>query len=318
MPGTRATLIGVALLATGLAGCGIGSSGGAATTHSGAKQDAAAAKVYRATMSANSAEFRLAVTATGDDLSSDMTANIAGSYSWAANEGDVTVYGMDRSLGGITTQEIVDRNVTYLKIVDATGTMSDFAALPNPQGRWAEATVSGNGDDETGLANVFLEGIQAAIPVASPLQPSAIDPVNLLTFLRSGSRSVTDLGAQTLDGVRTTHYRTMVPLSRLGWGSAAASTAGWPAGSAASTRVDYWIDSGDRLRLLDMAVTIPRSPSNPTGNAGPWKLPLTLTASLSMSDYGITARVRVPPQSEVAAHESCTFTSSGVTCGTSS
>jgi len=175
-------------------------------------------------------------------------------------------------------------------------------------------------------------------------QANVVNPANLLTILRSDPGPVTDIGSDTLQGIPTSHYRTLVPMSALA-GSGSASGMAEALFGRGDLTVDFWVDSDDQLRMLRVAVTIslpkmsqspPSTPAttSPTtsstsssgsgiitsapvqavGIGGPHKGPLTASVTLQLSNYGIDAQVSVPPQSEVTSHESCTVSSSGYQC----
>lgn len=324
----------VMLVTLGLSACGRASGNRAPTS----KVVLSAAKVYELTMGANSADFRLEFAMAPSNLDAGISSTESGNYSWATDQGTVTITGADSGLYAIKTQEIVDGNDTYTKLLSKSGPESSVVGLGlNPGTGWTESTVSG--DTQSSLANLFSQGF-VGLMGGSLAQLNVVNPVGLLAILQSGSGDVTDLGNETETGIATTHYRTLVPLSRLvGSGEASGPAAGL-FGSSHIT-VDYWIDSDNRLRMLHLAITIPKLPSksqspapattttSSSSSSGltiserlqgtaisskPFKFPVILSITLRLSDYGTNAQVSVPAQSEVTSHQSCTVSSSGYEC----
>jgi hypothetical protein len=293
---TKTTIIGALLLASSLAAC---------STVSGNRVPAGkvpAATAYQLTMSANSADFRLVFAFTSPDQGASATTTASGSYSWAASEGAFTVQGTVPGAYAITSQEVVDGNETYSRIISKSGPLS-FLIAPAFGGSsghgWTESKISGG--TVASVLDLFTQGLESV--QARPFeQPSSDNPANLLAVLQSVSGAVADLGKQAVGGVPATHYRTTVPFTRLGSGSEAAKAAA-ELGSTGLT-VDYWIDSDGRLRQLKMAVTIITS--------GPPREAISVT--LQLSNYGTRAQVSVPPPREVTFRQSCKFSASGFTC----
>jgi hypothetical protein len=332
--GKRLAAISLVMLATlGLSACGNTSAKRAPTSN----VVLSAAKVYELTMSANSADFQF-VFAVGPSGVGE-TSTESGTYSWASNQGTVTNTGAFPGAWAFTSQEIVDGNVQYSKMVSKSGPQSSIlGALVDPGNGWTESTVSGG--TNTSWANLLAQGFMGVLG-GSLEQPNVVNPANLLTILRSDPGPVTDIGSATVDGVATTHYRTPVPMSALAGSGGASGMVDALFGTGDLT-VDYWIDSSDQLVTLRVADTIslpkmPQSPpSTPTttsptssfssGNSisvsspmhvvsgSPEKGPLTVSVTLQLSNYGIDAQVNVPPPSQITSHESCTVSSSGYQC----
>lgn len=319
MSRTNATLGGVLLLGLGLAACAASQNGAPATGSS-----AAADQVYQVTMSANSADFRLVAAITSSNHITGLNSTASGSYSWAAGEGAYTVQGTDPGLYALTSQVVVDGKHEYSKITSKSGPASN-SLVPGSGNGWTEFTISGGA--AASAQDLFSQGL-ADMGATAIAQPEDINPATLLTILQSESGAVTNLGQVTLDGVPTTHYRTIVPLSKLGLGQAGVALGG------SGATVDYWVDSGKRLRQLQMIITIPaqqgqsQPPATPAGGTSgqgtapmyavgtgtPEKYPLTFAETLQLSDYGTPAQIAVPPPSEVTGHQSCTVTSDGEDC----
>jgi hypothetical protein len=331
--GRRWAAIALVILATlGLSACGSTSANRAPTS----SIVPSAAKVYELTVSANSADFQFAFAVGPTGVGE--TSTESGTYSWASNQGTVTNTGAFPGAWAFTSQEIVHGNVQYSKIVSKSGPQSNIVgALFDPGNGWTESTVSGN--TSTSWANLLAQGFMGVLG-GSLEQPNVVNPANLLTILRSDPGPVTDIGSATVDGIATTHYRTLVPMSALA-GSGGASTIADELFGSRDLTVDYWIDSGDQLRMLRVATTFsppkmsqspPSTPTttSPTSSSGdsisidshaqvvtsgkPLKGPLTVSVTLQLSNYGIDAQVSIPPPSEITSHESCTVSSSGYQC----
>jgi hypothetical protein len=323
--------ISLVLLATvGLTACGATSANRPSTS-----DVLSAARVYQLTMSANSADFKFEFAVGPSGVGE--TSTESGTYSWASDQGTFTNTGAFPGAGAYTSQEIVDGNVQYFKMVSATGADSNFERMFLGQGNgWTESTVSGN--TNATFANLLEQGFAGVIG-GSVEQPDVVNPAELLTILESDPGPVTDIGSETVDGLPTTHYRTLVPMSALAGSGGASSWVEAIFGSGHLT-VDYWIDSGDQLQMLRVTTTMslpkmsqsPRSaptttpPTTPTTTppgssiitsapmqavGTPFKGPLTTSVTLQLSNYGIDAQVSVPPQSQVTSHESCTVSSGG-------
>jgi len=324
---TNATLGGVLLLVLGLAACTASHKGASAAGSPAAGRPALAARIYQVTMSTNSADFRLATAITGSNHAAGLSSTAVGSYSWAAGEGTFTVHGTDPGLYELTSQVVVDGKHEYSKIVSKSGPVSNSilsgSGMSSENG-WTESTLSGG--TSASLQNLLSQGLEDMF--AMDTQPDAVDPASLLTVLQSESGVATDAGRVTLDGVATTHYRTMVPISKLGLAGGL---------GASALTVNYWVDTGYRLRQLQMTFTVPaqpgqsQSPAAPAGGSSgpgtapmyavgsgtPEKFPLTFSETLQLSNYGASAQVAVPPPGQVTGHESCTVSSSGDNCQSS-
>jgi hypothetical protein len=321
----------VMLVILGVSACGVSSGSGAARSNI----VLTAAKVYDLTMSANSADFQLRFAVSPTGAHSSVISSESGTYSWATNQGTITTASSLSGLFAITTREIVDGNVTYTKLISKSGPQSTFAGLGFSQGSgWTESTVSGSG--QAGLWSFFFQGF-ADLLGGFLAQQSLINPAVLLTILRSESGPAADVGNEVVDGSPTAHYRMLIPFSTL-VGQKEASRLSTEIFGTGNLMVDYWVDSGNRLRMLRLAIIMPRPPKVPqppppstptTSSPGavvsqgfsttfasgqPYKFPVTTSVTLQLSDYGAASQVSLPPQSEITSKQACTVSSSGFDC----
>jgi hypothetical protein len=322
------------LVALGLSACGNASANRAPNSSA----TSPASKVYHLTVNANSADFEYRF-AVAPSNSGGTSSTESGAYSWAAHQGKATTQGTAAGLYAMTSKEIVDGNHTYTEVVSKSGPASGSIGLGLPASGWTESKVTGSAP--TTLASLFFSGLLDSLTGSALTEPNLVNPADLLAILKADSRTTADLGNEAEGGISTTHYRRLIPFSEL-----VASEGGSPAASdlfgTGKLTLDYWIDSGDRLRMLQAAITIPKLPSQyksppstsvtttPTPSPGefkviqtapasmasspPYKFPVTYSVSLRLSNYGTDAQPIVPTPNEVTAHQSCTISSRGYTC----
>jgi hypothetical protein len=246
-----ATAVTVAVLALGMAGC----------TGAGARKVAIStavvttAKVYKTTISAESADFQSAFAVTSDNAKAGESSSESGVFSWSADRGQVTLQANNPGLWAATTEEVIDGETTYTKLISKSGQYaSSFIVGYNGDG-WTESTLTGNLGG--GLLSLFSDGFLGAdiggVSVAN--EPDTLSPSTLLSVLAKDTTSTTEVGTQSVNGIETTHYRVVVPLSNLGASPTDAALAKTVLGIT-GLPVDYWIDSSDRLRQFRMSVTI--------------------------------------------------------------
>jgi hypothetical protein len=117
------------------------------------------------------------------------------------------------------------------------------------------------------------------------------DPSQLLALLRATSGKVDDLGAETIDGTPTTHYRATVDLAK------AAEVDGVSgqtlqqlkqAGVPATIPEDVWIGSDGLIRQF-------RTSYDMTSGG----VPLSMTMTIGLSNYGTAETVTAPPAADV-------------------
>jgi hypothetical protein len=122
------------------------------------------------------------------------------------------------------------------------------------------------------------------------------DPSQALDFLRAAA-IVTDLGPQTIDGVRTTHYHAVVNLERYAAEVAPSLRVAAQQNAdelehltgATQYPVDAWVDAQNRVRQLEL------SPPPICSTSGP----VRTTTTVEYYDYGPQAPVAAPSSSSV-------------------
>jgi hypothetical protein len=126
-------------------------------------------------------------------------------------------------------------------------------------------------------------------------------------------------GGEVLDGINTTHYRALIPLSRLGVGTPAELLQAERVLGTSFIGVDYWIDSSDLLRQLRLGITALRQPSATTSSPGEVTVPLgtypiTFSVSLRLSRYGTPVHVVPPPPAQITSREKCVYSDDAFNC----
>jgi len=106
-----------ALVALGLSACGSTSADPAPKPST----TSPASKVYRLTVSANSAEFQYQFAVTPSNTGAGMSSTESGTYSWASHQGTATSQATATGLYAMTSREIVDGNHTYAEVVSESG-----------------------------------------------------------------------------------------------------------------------------------------------------------------------------------------------------
>jgi hypothetical protein len=264
---------------------------------------------YRATVAGGSASVASSYTyATGDGSASTETGS--GVFSWTSDRGQMT-YQTTVSGTAIDSTEIIDGHDAYAKTSVVGAPVGDPGAAGG--GLWSKTRWSG----KTGagaLTDIFF---------GSPGPPS---PGVLLQFLQSRASSMTDRGSQLLGAVRTTHYHALIPFTELSGGKASAAEVrqAEQALGRRSLGIDFWVDSSQLLRKLSFTVTVRRLPSTAPTTTSPgeiaWspKLPITVTETLDVSDYGVPVDVTPPPASEVTGDGTCQANANGFNCQSAS
>jgi hypothetical protein len=175
-------------------------------------------------------------------------------------------------------------------------------------GGWNQATW-------TGASSPDPSGIPPLLPGDLSNPAGITNPASLLGLLRAQASSVQSLGGEVLDGINTTHYRAIIPLSRLGAGTAEAEQIL----GTDSISVDYWIDSSHLLRQLRFAIAILRQPSDTTSSPGEVTAPsdaypMTVSASLQLSHYGTPVHIVPPSSAQITNRETCVASGGGFSC----
>lgn len=187
-----------------------------------------------------------------------------------------------QALGGSTLriEELLDGSTVYMKLPPAVAGMV-------PGGKpWLKID----------LADVAAA---AGMPGLSSLasNPVSTDPGQFLEYLRAVSGHVADLGAQEIDGIPTTHYRTEIDLGRVPDTVPPASrSAAQQAVSAleslthlTNVPVDVWIDDQHLVRRIRLSF----GATLPSGVATNQSLTIDIT------EYGPQPKPHFPPAGQV-------------------
>jgi hypothetical protein len=120
---------------------------------------------------------------------------------------------------------------------------------------------------------------------------SNVDVQQTISFLRSVG-AVTTVGSDTLGGVAVTHYHAVVDVGRLasalplGQGSASSGELAALSGALGGSGMplDVWLDAQQRVRRIDMSLSIPSSSGA-----------VQFSMSMELYDYGPQPAVGAPP-----------------------
>jgi hypothetical protein len=255
---------------------------------------------YTATMNASSADVSSSFAITSANHKLDATGTESGPMSWSANQGEAVVGSTLDGKQLLTGRQIFDGSTVYSKFA-LKGLPS--GALGTATG-WTETTWSGKPSSGS-LASLLLFGMNNPNGMTSP--------ASIVGVLDAQASSVLNLGDDVLDGVSTSHYRAIIPLSRLGVGSAAEEQQAEQVLGASSIGVDYWVDSGHLLRQLRFGLTVQSQPPDPSpSSSGEVTIPLTelypmtFVITVQLSHYGVPVHVVPPPAAQITSRVTCT------------
>ena len=292
------------------AGCGHVKAPSAATDSHLALAEAMA---YTTTMNANSADVASTYVITSGNHTLNAMSTASGPVNWSTEQGEVAEKATSR-MGtyqyAFGTRLIFDGKKSYSRTSLQGEPASVLHILPELAG-WNETTWTGSpSSDLSGLLPTLLFET-----FGSP--GGAASPATLLGLLRAQASSVRDLGEEVIGGVNTTHYRALVPVSRLGTGSAAELRQADKMFGTTALSFDYWVDSANLLRQLRFAVTMrdPVSGGSASSPPAPWaNAALTFSVKLQLSNYGVRVHVVPPPASQITMHTTCVIDKNGFNC----
>jgi hypothetical protein len=115
------------------------------------------------------------------------------------------------------------------------------------------------------------------------------NPTDLLAVLRS-NLSLTDVGAETINGVNTTHWRAHNDHRNVTTDCWTGKTS---TGSPSNEAIDVWVDAQQRARRFETAATITDSASGESTTT------INQQTTVEFSDFGIPVDVQAPPESQV-------------------
>lgn len=300
-----AVLFGLTLVVVpAAAGCGPVKSSAGGASHVTVTE----AMAYTATMKENSADFYEIFDMTTGNHAFGATTTESGPVNWSTDQGEVATMTTAES-ETFSAREIFDGRKTYSKMSIKGLPASTLNALPELAG-WKETTWTGSpSSDLSGiLPTLLLGGFGNPAGTASP--------ATLLGLLRAQASSVQNFGDEVLDGVDTTHYRALIPLSRMGAGTAAQLRQAEQELGTNALSFDYWVDSANLLRQLRFAISIPEQPAASGGtDITPQGIyPLTISVSLQLSAYGTPVHVVPPPPGQITSHSTCVVGKDGFNC----
>jgi hypothetical protein len=302
-PSVLGALLAVLLIAGTAVVAGAVATGGSATR-------SVALTAYETTVANGSADISYSSSISSLDVSSG-----TGVFSWTTNQGEMNYTSSFTFLGAGSPQisasgtELIMGSVSYTRW-SVTGLPSNIEGGFNPNnGMWSKTTWSGSPD--IAMEYMFYE----AFPLLGEGTPPS--PGSLLTLLQSQASSISDLGSEVVGGVETTHYRALVPFSRLGASPQKVKQAEEMLGTTGFT-FDFWVDSSQRLRRMTFGLTLQHPPPGSKGKEGAQKFPMTIMETLNISNYGVPVDVAAPPSSEVTPGGTCSWNSGGFNCEDSS
>ena len=283
-----------------------------------------AAQAYQATISASSAALTSSLTVTDGHGRTYTQDSSSGTFSWSQNQGAFT-HIVNFGPARVITDEVIDGATIYTEST-RSGALPGVEGLPTAPTGWDEATWANNPD----------EGFMAI--VADGMAPGAIgdtqgdNPVALLGLLQAVASKTVYVDTQLLDGVATTHYRAIVPISKLEPETSEAESLRQLFGLT-SVPFDYWIDSDHQLRMLKMSMTLQRSPTTipsvtvnspvtrstiavkqSSVSAQPVNYPVTLVLTDTLTQYGTPVHIVVPAAPEITSRSTCSSTADSQTC----
>lgn len=248
---------------------------------------------YRATVAAGSADVSSSFVLASPAGSTTETGS--GIYSWASNVGELT-YRIEAKLTSFEENDIISGDDEYSQL-----STSSTPGAPNGS-KWSETTWTGPSSDP--LGSLFFGA------------PGPPNPGALLQLLDSKASSITNLGNRRIGAVDTTHYLAEIPLSDLDVGTTEELEQAEHEFGTTSLGVGFWVDSSQLLRRLTFGISIHRLPAVPSteGSAVTAKLPITATATLNVSNYGVPVDVTPPPAGDVTPGGTCQRTPTGFNC----
>jgi hypothetical protein len=274
-----AALAGLAgLAALAVAGCGSSAPSTGAPAKSGKRLLAPAAEITRAADVSESAKGLALRMSLVEMKPNGHTVRISGSGAFvtASHSGrlDVTIQAAGQSQ---SVEELILGDKLYEKLPAS-------AAAQIPGGKpWLELDL-GALASKSQISNLSSLG-----------SGSLSDPADELSYLKAEATKVQDLGAATVDGIMTTHYRLTLDLDK----AAAAAPASARAAihkllsqlpgkivNATAVPADVWIDAAQRVRRLTLTETL-----LPRGSAQP----VTAAVSIDITSYGPQPTPTPPP-----------------------
>jgi hypothetical protein len=193
--------------------------------------------------------------------------------------------GSDGSDNSITGQGAVDMTKKVMNLTMSVPAESGFSGSVQMvlAGDVAYTKIPSGLQKEIGISKPWLGVKISKAEAASPLGGANLtDPGSILDALRSLASNVTQVGSDTVRGVRTTKYKVDLDVSKL-----AASAPAFEREMLADLTFNYvyvYVDHNDLVRREEFSADLDRS---------------TLWNQIDIYDYGAPVAVSVPPRAQV-------------------
>ena len=227
----------------------------------GPNADAAVQRAVTATRAAGTAAVTMHLSATGLSTGAlEITAH--GSIDFAARRSAMTL----SYAGQLQVEERIIGSSLYVRSPQWSTQASSI-----PAGNWLAIDLS-KPSSTTGLD-------------LDQLQLGNDDPGQGLTFLAAARKGGAQrFGHDTIGGVRTTHYRVKVDLTKVADEYA-------PRLGKQSATVDVWIDDDDHLRRAEVPLPLPKDAGD-----------VQATATTDYDRFGQAVTIEAPPPSQVTSY----------------
>jgi hypothetical protein len=270
--GTRVCALGVAgvLAGTVLVGCGDGGDSGDDAQGSSAKTSAgpqeqgtrAVRSAYDRTAEEDTAKVRLKVRTSAQGTS--QTANGQGAVDLDDGDSVMTLTMQGQQI----EQRVVDR-ILYQK-------------MPKGQAPGGKPWI------KIDLGKVAAQQGSGDQSMSDPAQSAAY--AKAIT-----DKDVTEKGTDTIDGVKTTHYRVLVDVAELPHGDTLRRQVG------PTLPMDVWLDDEGRMRRqqIDMTVKSPAATQRSSTDASSAPEKVTVRTVMDFTDFGTEVEADAPPAGQV-------------------
>jgi hypothetical protein len=264
-----ATGLAVVAAAAVTAGCG---SGGSAHAVALDPVSAAAAK----TQNAGAARIRFSVTLTSPQVAGGKSVAVRGTGAIDGTSSELSMglgsllhnAGLPVGTNGSVKEISLEQNGDYVIYVK-----SGLAASYLPGGQqWVELDIS-------------KLGKSAGVDLTQLLSGSQLQPGDLLSMLKSEGAKVHTVGAATIDGVATTHYRVTVDVAKaLQQRGLPSALLGGAAKQLPTIPANVWIGKDGLVRRIQLSYGVAQSHA---------------AMKMDLYDYGAQVTIAAPPSSSV-------------------
>lgn len=275
-------------VALALTACGSGGARTAADHASAAAEQALLVTLIAAAPGATVAEksASFSATFTAEDPSSPFTMTMSGAMDFVTNEGELDMNLADSGQPA-PLKTLFDNGVIYAQIPGLPGKLGGKP--------WLKLDLSALGSSGGPLAGL-------AKTLQNSMNSEQSNPGQELDFLRGVSGTVTDLGAEIITGVPTTHYRFPVDIARAlaSLPAAAQSDLQQVIDGVGLSRItaDAWIDGQGVVRQFHVAEAI--SPGASPSDSAPGDGPASMDMTFTFTNFGAPVTVTLPPAGQVS------------------